>query len=244
MKKYASFDIELFNQLPEGVQFPDLKELIPSVAAFCVDTEKVSYYWDKPHMTKETAQRLVKDLQKLVADGYILFGWNILKFDLPVIAYYSGMMDECGTLALNCVDPMFNVVCTKGYYLGLDKVLVGAGLESKLHVVTLKDGSVLESMSGKQAPALWQAGEYQAVLDYLAVDVFQPLKLAFALGESKLMKWTSGSGKNMSMKTELDTVKKCLRYPSVDNSWMDSPVKREDYINWIPNHIINKEMAL
>lgn len=244
MRQYASFDIELFNEIPEGATFPKMEELIPSVAAFCTNTSYVNYYWDTPHMTKETAQRLVVDLQSIVAKGYILFGWNILAFDLPVIAYYSGMMDECGTLALNCVDPMFNVVCTKGYYLGLDKVLLGAGLDSKLHRVKLNDGSTLESMSGKLAPSLWQKEEYQAVLDYLAVDVWQPLRLAFSLEESKVMKWTSGSGKAMSMKTELDRVKKCLRYPNVDNSWMSDPVKREDYISWIPRHIINKEMAL
>lgn len=242
--KYASFDIELFNEIEEGAQFPNLQELIPSVAAYCTDTTTIKYYWDRPHMSKDTAKNLVVDLQQLVNEGFVLFGWNILKFDLPIIAYYSGMMDECSTLALNCVDPMFNVVCTKGYYLGLDKVLAGAGLESKLHSVRLNDGSILDSMSGKLAPHLWQKGEYSAVLDYLAVDVWQPLKLAFALEESKTMKWISGSGKSMSMKTELDTVKKCLRYPSVDNSWMDNPVKREDYIDWIPRHIINKERAL
>jgi hypothetical protein len=244
MNRYVSFDIELYNEIPEGNTFPDLKELIPSVGAFCVNEDSVKYYWDKPHMSKETARALVEDLMVLSREGFFLFGWNILKFDLPVIAYYSGMMDECGTLAMNCIDPMFNVVCTKGYYLGLDKVLVGAGLESKLHSVTLKDGSIMDSMSGKHAPKLWQQEEYKAVMDYLAVDVIQPLKLAFALEESKVMKWTSGNGKAMSMKTELDTVKKCLRYPSVDNSWMDNPVKREDYIDWIPRHIINKEMAL
>lgn len=234
MKEYLSFDLEIYNEIPENNKY-NYSDIIPSVGAFCTDVENVSYYWDKPHMTKETSIRLVEDLVKKVSEGYSLFGWNILGFDLPILAHYSGMIAEVGKLALDSCDPMFIVVCEKGHYLGLDTALIGHNIETKLHEVTLNDGTTMIDMNGSKAPLLFRNGEYKAVLDYLSYDVWQPYKLAFSIENKGGIQWTSKSGKRQFLRTKLKTVKECLSIPLPDVSWMSSPPKRETFYDWIPD---------
>ncbi len=93
-------------------------------------------------------------------------------------------MEECGELALNHIDMMLLVTFAKGWFLGLQKALTGAGLEGKLKAVTLSDGSELTDMQGAKAPQLWADKEYDAVLAYLKEDVLQPLKLAEYIAET------------------------------------------------------------
>lgn len=63
------------------------------------------------------------------------------------------MVEECGELAINHVDLMLLVTFNKGWYLGLDKALKGAGIAGKVHDVTLKNGEVLHEMNGGLAPS-------------------------------------------------------------------------------------------
>ncbi len=238
-KQYLSFDIEICNEMEEGND--DLTKFVPSVGAFCTDYETVSFYEDDPHMSKQTAQKLVFDMIKKAEEGYTLFGWNILSFDLQLLAHYSKMYAECGRLALNSVDGMFLVVAHKGFFLGLDKVLVGSNIETKLHQVTLNDGTTLFSMNGSKAPSLWRNKEFSAVKEYLKYDVFQPLKLAYHIDKTKFIKWTSNSGKPNTLRTEMLTVKEALNLPLPDTSWMTSPKAREDFYKWIPESVLKEE---
>lgn len=239
-KEFVSYDIEILEDLPEGENI-DLSKITPSVGAFCTDYENISYYEDTPHMSKETACKLVKDLQKKVDEGFVLFTWNGLHFDLQLLGLYSGMIEECGKLALNHVDGMFLVVSQKGFYLGLEKALIGAKMETKLHQVQLNDKSTFSEMNGSKAPTLWRAGEYQAVRDYLKYDVIQPLKLANHIQSTNYIRWKSNSGKDNWLKTQMLTVKECLKLPLPDTSWMTSAPKREDFISWVPEKILKEE---
>lgn len=240
MRNYLSFDIEIYNEMEEGNR--DLKSLIPSVGAFCTDYENVMYYEDVPYMTKETAKKLVVDMTNKVNEGYTLFGWNILSFDLQLLAHYSEMYNECGRLALNSVDGMFLVVCHKGFFLGLDKVLFGAGLETKLHEVEMNDGTTMKEMNGSKAPLLWRNKEFSAVKDYLKYDVIQPLKLVYHLEQTKTIRWLSQSGKKNFLRTEMLPVKEALSLPVPDTSWMkNQPISRKDFYSWIPEEILKKE---
>lgn len=240
MKEFLSYDIEIYEDLPEGENV-DLSKITPSVAAFCTDYENIHYYDDVPYMSKETAKRLVLDLQKKVDEGLTLFGWNSLSFDLHLLGLYSGMLEECGRLALNHVDGMFLVVAQKGFYLGLDKALIGAKMETKLHEVELNDKSKFSQMNGSKAPMLWRSGEYSAVKEYLKYDVIQPLKLANHIQSSGYIRWKSNSGKDNWLKTQMLTVKECLKLEKPDTSWMTSAPKREDFFSWIPENILKEE---
>lgn len=239
-REFISYDIEIVEDLPERENV-ELSKFTPSIAAFCTDYENIFYYEDVPHMSKNTACKLVIDLQKKVSEGFTLFTWNGTNFDLQLLALYSGMIEECGRLALNHVDGMFLVVAQKGFYLGLDKALIGAKMETKLHQVQLNDKSTFGDMNGSKAPSLWRMGEYQAVRDYLRYDVVQPLKLANHIQSTGYIRWTSNSGKANSLKTKILTVKECVKLPLPDTSWMSSSPKREEFISWIPESILKEE---
>ncbi len=162
--------------------------------------------------------------------------WNGAAFDFFVLAHETGMFAECGDLALGHVDLMAAVTFSKGYFLGLDKALAGAGLEGKVKNMRLTDGSVLTHMSGAQAPALWKAGEQDTVIEYLKGDVAQLLALASAVEETRTIRWNSNRGKPQSVRIKKQhTVKDCFQIPEPDTSWMSNPPLRSSFVDWIPD---------
>lgn len=187
-----------------------------------------------PKMNRQKASDVVEGLQNLVKSGCILVGFNSLSFDFNVLAEESGMYDECAELALNHVDLMFIVVTLRGHYLGLDKAAKGASIQGKLHEVTLTDGTVLTDMSGGKAPGLWKAGEYQAVLDYLADDVRSTLELAQWIEKHKVIRWISERGYEQKIHVpKLYTVRECLELDPVLPDWVTNPVDRKSMMEWI-----------
>lgn len=242
MSNYLSYDIEIYNELPEGERV-DFSSIIPSVGAFCTTEDDTEFFYDDPYMTRETAKKLVCSMMDKYLAGFIPFTWNGLSFDYQLLSTYSGMVEECSILALNHVDAMFIVVCKNGYFLGLDAALRGAGLESKVHNVTLNNGMEFSTMSGAEAPRLWREGEFSAVKTYLKGDVVQPLKLARNIEKSGSIRWTSKSGKPMLLRTQMFTVKQCLSLEKPDTSWMSNPKPREEFYSWIPSNIFEKEIA-
>jgi hypothetical protein len=242
---FLSYDIEIYNELygEDGKEI-DLKNIIPSVAAFCLDDLQVKYFYDEPYLTRETAKKLVFEMMDNYNNGIVPLTWNGLSFDFQLLGLYSGEIEACAKLALNHIDMMFIVTCNKGYYLGLDTALKGMGVESKVHNVTLKDGTILDSMSGRIAPELWRKGEFEAVKTYLAGDVIQPIKLAQAIEKQNRIFWFSKTGKPQFVFTKLITVKQCFGLPTPNNSWMENPPKRSDFVSWIPKKILEEELKL
>lgn len=234
-----SYDIEIYNELPQDQQI-DFSTIIPSVGAIGTNEEDVKFYYDEPYMTVETSQRLVRDMLDYQDRGYLVWGWNIVSFDFRLLAHYSGMVEECAELALNGIDGMLLITFNKGYFLGLDTALIGAGLETKLHHVKLNDGTPLDDMSGAKAPELWRNGEFKAVMDYLYVDVVGPIKLAFAIEKNKGIKWHSKKGNPMFVETSLTQVKDLFKLPEPDVSWMSDPKPRKMFVDWIPENILHK----
>ena len=169
-------------------------------------------------------------------DGYTFVTWNGCGFDFRLLAEESGMVEECGQLALNHVDLMLLVTFKKGWFLGLDKALKGAEIAGKVHDVELKNGEILHDMHGGHAPKLWADSEYEAVLTYLRGDVEQTLALAQNIQETQEIRWTSGSGKPQSVSVpKLMAVRECFDLREPDVSWMSNPPQREDFVKWIPD---------
>ena len=239
--KFCSYDIEIYNELYDesGKELP-LKDIIPSIAAYCLDDLQVKYFYDDPYMSKETAKKLVFEMMDHYKNGILPLTWNGTAFDFPLLGLYSGEIEACAELALSGVDMMLIVTFHKGYYLGLDTALKGMCIETKIHTVTMSDGSVLDSMSGQKAPMLWRNHEYEAVKTYLAGDVIQPLKLAQAIQNRGRYFWFSKTGKPQSLYTHLIPVKECFKLPLPNISWMANPPQRSDFIDWIPAEIIHK----
>jgi hypothetical protein len=236
--RFAAFDLEIAKLLPERVD--DLKAHAPlGIACAAValgDGDETRIWQGVPQMTPAACRELVGDLQQLAASGYTLLTWNGCSFDFFVLAQESGLLEECADLALAHVDLMLTVTFTKGYYLGLDKALQGAGLAGKRSSVTLRDGSILDGMSGVKAPALWADGEYEAVLAYLKDDVLQLSQLGEHIRRTRSIQWTSGRGRPQFVAVErFLSVRECFAIPEPDTSWMSNPPTRAQFVDWMPN---------
>ena len=244
--KFASFDLEIMKEIPEDVEdWQTISPLGISCAALAVTGHDQVYYWQDPNgLSKEESQRVVRNLQEIYLNGYIPLTWNGAKFDFHVLAQESDLYEECAELALNHVDMMCMITFTKGWYVGLQKACEGAGIKGKLKEVTLNDGTVITDMNGAKAPMLWNKGEHSAVLAYLREDVMQPLELAHYMEDKKEASWKSNSGNWQQINIpRMLTVEECFKtIPVPDNSWMDNPPKREDFIDWMPDKI--KERVL
>lgn len=235
--RFAAFDLEIAKIIPENVtELLAHSPLGVSCAGLAVEDKEEPVFWQGyPQLTQAECQKLVRDLIEYVAAGYTLLTWNGCNFDFRVLAQESGLYEECGQLALNHVDLMLFVTFSKGWLLGLDKALSGAGISGKIKEVTLSNGESV-AMKGALAPGLWAKREFNAVLTYLGMDVTQTLKLAKAVQVSHAIRWLSSTGKSQSVSVvRLLTVKECFDIPEPDTSWMSHPPRRETFVDWIPD---------
>jgi len=236
--KFAAFDLEIAELLPENAS--DIKRYAPlgiSCAALAFNDKQDVLFWrGVPQLPMEGCASIVADLRRVVDEGYTLLTWNGCSFDFFVLAQESGLLEECSDFALNHVDLMLIVTFTKGYFLGLDKALAGAGLSGKTKKLTLSNGTSLHDMSGAKAPQLWAKGEYEAVLEYLRADVVQLVELSRALERDRVIQWRSQSGTPQSVPVpRWLLVKDCFDIPEPDTSWMRSPPSRKDFVAWMPS---------
>lgn len=228
MTKFLAFDLEIFKPIPDGeTNWKAHRPLgISCAAAIATDHAAPTLWWasDNGPMTKGECQTMLTYLRTMQRKGYTLLTWNGLSFDFDILAEESGMLAECADLAMNHIDMMFQFYCLKGFPLGLDACAKGCGLPGK------PDG-----MDGAKAPALWQAGEHQTVLDYVARDAETTLAIAHTVRNQKGFDWTAKSGRRNSVRVnEWKTVKECLALPEPDTSWMANPMTRSSFMEWLP----------
>lgn len=232
--KFASFDLEISTELPDGAA--DWKAYRPlgisCAAVHLSDRDNVETWqaYGRLRMPHYQAETLVSILEGLVLRGYTLLAWNGLGFDFDVLAEESGQYGRCKALALDSVDPMFQLVAERGHYLGLETAATGLALPGKVKAVKLNDGTTLEGMHGGMAPKLWAAGETEAVLFYLRQDVRVTTRVAEAILQRGSLPWTSSRGRGMvhQMKSLL-TVRQCLELPRLVNPL----VSLEKVAGWI-----------
>jgi hypothetical protein len=94
-------------------------------------------------MPRDQVDQVCDILLRAVDAGFTVTGWNTLGFDFDVLA------EECGTsmrpaireLALSSahMDPMFHIVCAKGFGVGLEAVCRGLEIEGKVKDMTGAD---------------------------------------------------------------------------------------------------------
>lgn len=245
MQKLVAFDLEIAKVLPEGeTDWGKHRPLGISCAAMLSTGENPSvddweFIWQgQPKLSQDACRDIVEKMLWLVDRGHTVVTVNGLSFDFQILAEESGLWLQCADVALNhhC-DLMFMSVCDKGWRTGLDAFARGAGIESKLKQVVLKDGRVLEGMDGAKAPELWAAGEHEAVLSYLKQDVVATLGVAETAVAHKRLSWTSSAGRDWFVRLNLDgtlpTVREMLAWPRRDTSWMDDPPDPDEMAGWI-----------
>jgi len=234
--KLVSFDIETASIVSDhDKNWSEQLNLGISCAAIAFSDRDDTISWSgNPQLTQEEARQVVQYLNELSSSGYSLVTWNGCAFDFRVLAEESGLVQKAAQLAMSHTDLMMIVTFTKGWFLGLDKALQGAGLSGKLHKVRLSDGTVLKEMDGAKAPLLWAKGEKEAVLNYLEQDVRQLLDLTQVVLQRSKIAWTSNSGRPQSIRLKkLYTVKECFDLPEPDTSWMTNPPSRNQFVKWM-----------
>lgn len=249
--KYLSFDIEIVKELPEDEDWEQYRPLGISCAATIRSEDNHPIRWfagqDKgvPRegaMSKPELLKMIDYMDEQTGYGFIPLTWNGLKFDFDILSEESGDKVSCRKLALNHVDMMFHFFCLKGFPLSLNAASKGMKLEGKT-----------EGMSGALAPILWAGNKERLhelgsefialsppdmrkiVLNYVEQDVIATLRLAEAIDKAGQLNWTSKKGRPNSagFRKGFLTVSQALKLPEPNNSWMDNPIKREEFYQWI-----------
>lgn len=227
---FIGFDIETHKIVEDGHNLQAERPLGISCASLWVDGKPHLYYdcVDDVPSTEKMSQSLCKDfvndLLQYAEHGDQIVTWNGLQFDFDILAEESGMFDECKKLAMEHIDLMFIIACTKGYPAGLNAVSVGMGLSGKT-----------EGMHGDLAPVMWQMSleDRMKVLEYVGQDTKLVVDLVNLVQKKRGMIWMSKSGRPTYCPVPyLMTVEQCLNLPKVDTSWMTNPKTREDYYAW------------
>jgi predicted PolB exonuclease-like 3'-5' exonuclease len=181
-------------------------------------------------MSKREVDEIAKYLYWEWREGAQIVTWNGLGFDFDV------MHEECRWwksslrfMAWNHIDPGFQMLCEKGFMVGLDTAAKGMGLHGKT-----------EGMSGKDAPVMWAEGRNQQekVLEYVAQDAVTTLEVYEAILRRGSLSWISRSGRANKWRPEFKngrmlTAKECMHIPEPDTSWMSDPWPRKKFYGWL-----------
>jgi hypothetical protein len=234
MEKVIAFDLEIVKDIPEGVEWRNIRPLGISCAALLLDETALSelhYHkeFDLPisgGMDKEELAELVGVMVAFHENNVPIITWNGLGFDFDVLAEESGMYEECKELALNHIDMMFHFFCMRGFPVGLDATAKGLGL-----------GGKMAGMTGALAPELWRSDNLSdrlKVLRYVHQDAVSTLEVYEESSKRGAVTWVTKKGKysTQPLYGGWKTVKECLELPLPDTSWMDTPINREDFYAW------------
>ncbi len=232
MRNYLAFDIETASMV-EGDDWRSCRPLgITCAAAMASDNPERPIVWHgmtsegtpSERMTRSEAQNLVADLRSYQAHGYTLLTWNGAGFDFDVLAEEANNSPACQLLAREHVDMMFQVVCEKGFPIGIDNA-------AKAMQITGKP----EGMSGALAPQMWAEGQFQTVLDYVVQDVRIALQLAEQAEKLHALRWLTRRGqmRTFNIPNGWLTVGEACSLPEPDTSWMKSPLKRGSFVEWM-----------
>ncbi len=227
-----SFDIEISDifELKPGENFDKYAPFHISVASTAIHKgeEQVWYSVDETNIpllqiSKTKANDLLEYLKARQDEGYYICAWNGLQFDLQWIGHNAENMQLASEIALNIYDPMFQFFNQRGFPVSLASVGKAMGIkQAKL-------------MNGADAPKEWHAGNYQKVMDYVLGDSQITNLITKEIIKRKEIAWVTQRG---VVRTEpiqrLMTVEEILKKPKPDQSWMDTPILRENFYKWFP----------
>jgi hypothetical protein len=173
-------------------------------------------------LSLERARELVCYLVEAQQTGQTVVTWNGSGFDFRVLAQASGLVDECIELAWAHLDLMFWFHCRNGYSVGLDRAARAVG------------SGKAEGVTGADAPRLWDAGEYQTVLDYVAQDVRALAAVHEAAARGNALRWINSRGRLSRAAGPVLTVREAYKLPAADTSWMTrAPWPRTKFVGWM-----------
>jgi hypothetical protein len=179
-------------------------------------------------MDQSKARELLSYLLQMQQEGWQLFAWNGLGFDLRWIGHNAGDMETAARVALGLYDPMFQFFNQRGFPVGLAAVGQGMGVcQTKL-------------MDSADAPREWRAGNHQRVMDYVVGDCQITNQVVEAILQRRRVTWRTKSGTlSMESMPRFKTVAEVLRDPEPDQSWMKGGgMKRQKFTEWLPEDLL------
>jgi hypothetical protein len=254
--KFVSFDIETATITPDGSNPHDFRPL----GICCAATQEFVLHdidgqvsatlgaietWAGPknpdslhasQMTVTDVQEMINYLADAADDGYFPLGWNSLAFDFDILAeeafdlHYGA---RCAHLAMAHFDPAFQMLCDKGFMVGMQAAALGLGCKGKL-----------DEMHGDLAPKLWAQSveDQKTVLAYVSQDVQTTTDIMVNSSIKRRVDWTSKKDKpNTWRYGKWVNVEEALRIKAPDTSWMSEPRTRESCYNWIKNYLREEE---
>jgi hypothetical protein len=180
---------------------------------------------------------IVEWLYRVWKDGYMVWTWNGVGADFRWL--HQGCSDSVkplvAELALEHFDPMFHMLCSKGYVKGLDDIAKGLGLAGKT-----------EGMDGLQAVEMWGQGRgaQEKVLEYVREDALLTMNVAGRHMMYNEFAWTARSGKPYTWQTVVMSVRECLTYNLPDTGWMSRrPWTRRKFAGWLADYVYVDEFV-
>ena len=237
---YVAFDIETVEPAPNDYSSYDLGI---TCAATYTNDGSLKIWHGKEQPDGRYADRMDEDdifalVQELCRDQ-IPVSFNGLGFDFRVIheAVESPSTKKIVRhLAIHHIDMAFNMLCDKGYMIGLAAMAEGLGLPGKT-----------EGMDGLRAIDMWKGtrAEQSLVLEYVGQDARATAYAYEALVQQGQVYWTTKKGararypweprfveKSFDQTTRLQLVVEANDTPEPDTSWMTSPLPRSKFIEW------------
>ncbi|HNQ23091.1 MAG TPA: hypothetical protein PKK06_08355 [Phycisphaerae bacterium] len=179
---------------------------------------------DRPlvNLERRHARELLDYLDQMQRAGHAVCAWNGLSFDLRWIARAADDVATASRIARALYDPCFQFYKLKGFPVSL--AAVGEGMRIGMQ----------KSMDAADAPRQWQAGNHQAVCDYVLGDVRMTIEIVAAIERRHEIAWVTQRGKRSTVPVpRLRTVEDCLRDPLPDQSWMGSPLPQKKFVGWL-----------
>lgn len=229
--KLLSFDIEI-SDVFEMEKYEDMEKYAPfhiSVAATAIHdgAEQVWYSEDEKgcpvlNLTQQRAHELLEYLDAMQQHEYMVCAWNGLSFDLKWIGHQADDMALAARIALKSYDPMFQFFNQTGFPVSLAKVAQAMGISQE------------KLMDGADAPKQWQEGKYQEVMDYCLGDCQMTNLIVLAIQKAREVQWVTAKGYVSSKPMRrLKSVEEVIKDPEPDQSWMDTPMPRRKFYQWV-----------
>jgi len=229
--KLLSFDIEISDVFELG-KYEDMEKYAPfhvSVGTTAIHNgeERVWYSEDEEgrptvNLTRERAHDLLEYLSEMQQKGFTVCAWNGLGFDLKWIGHQADDIALAARLALKSYDPMFQFFNQAGFPVGLDNVAKAMGIPQK------------KLMNAEDAPRQWRAGNHQEVMDYCLGDCQMTNLIVLAIQKARQVRWVTSKGTISSKPMpRLKSVKEIIQDPEPDQSWMNRPIRRTKFYEWV-----------
>lgn len=233
---YVGWDLEIARDIKDVSELRDTSNLGVSVAAayWGADAFKEWHSNAPKWLTQDdNAEMLQWLIDYHPGSPSKVVTWNGLRFDIPVLGHSAGDMESAQKLALDHVDMMFFIFMRRGYAASLENC--GKAMQV---------GQKTEGMSGALAPSMWASGtkeDADKCKEYVLGDAKLTHDIAQKALETGVLRWFARSGKLHFEALPRDkegnpywpTVEECLSWEQPDNSWMNDPWKKEDFIEWM-----------